>query len=76
MNLAEWDPRDQLWEELCAEVAQTAPSRLDSLAVARAPATEQDAPLTPSATTGVEESTGDSGSGTYEPVGSTSADRA
>ena len=76
MNLAELDPRDEWWADLCAEVAQAAPSRLDSLAVARAPDADQDAPLTPAATASVENSIGKSGSRTYEGGGAISEDRA
>jgi hypothetical protein len=74
MNLAERNHRDKLWADLCAEVAQAAPSRLDSLAAARAPDADQEAPLTPSATASVENSIGKSGSGTYGAGGSTSED--
>jgi hypothetical protein len=74
MNLAELDPRDQWWADLCAEVAQAAPAHLDSL-VAPAPAADQDAPQTLSAPAAAADSTGNYGSETYEDGGSTSEDR-
>jgi len=74
MNLAELDPRDQWWTDLCAEVAQAAPAHLDSL-VAPAPDADQASPQTASAPSGAEDSTGDYGSGTYETGGSTAEDR-
>jgi hypothetical protein len=74
MNLAELDPRDEWWADLCAEVAQAAPAHLDSL-VAPAPDAAQAAPQVASAPDGVEDSTRDYGSGTCEADGSTSEDR-
>ena len=76
MNVAEQNPRDEWWADLCAEIAQAAPSRLDSLAATRAPDADQDAPLTPAAPASVENSIGNSGSRTYEGGGSISEDRA
>jgi hypothetical protein len=73
MNLAELDPRDRWWADLCAEVAQAAPAHLDSL-VAPAPAAAQDAPQAASAPDGAADSTDSYGSGTYEAGGSTSED--
>jgi hypothetical protein len=74
MNLAELDPRDEWWTNLCAEVAQAAPAHLDSL-VAPAPDADQDAPQTPSAPSGAADSTGDYGSETCAADGSPAEDR-
>jgi hypothetical protein len=74
MNLAELDPRDQWWADLCAEVAQSAPAHLESLA-APASEAEQEAPPAPSVPVDTEDSTGDYGSGISEADGSTSEDR-
>ena len=74
MNLAELDPRDEWWADLCAEVAQAAPAHLDSL-VAPTPDAAQEAPQTPSAPAGAADSTGNDGSETYAACGSPSEDR-
>jgi hypothetical protein len=75
LNVAERDPRDQWWADLCADVAQAAPSRLDSLA-APPPAlgTEQDGYPTSSEVAGVEDSTGNSQPWTDGQISPTSSD--
>jgi hypothetical protein len=75
MNLADLDPRDEWWADLCTEVAQAAPAHLDSL-FTPAPDAEPDAPPMPSVTTGIQDSIRNSGPRTYQAGGSTPEDPA
>jgi hypothetical protein len=72
MNLAELDPRDEWWADLCAEVAQAAPARYaflpagspepDGGLASPEPASAADAPLISRDDAGVAAET-DSGAG-------------